>query len=346
MFRWDLGDGADLRMLELRHAPAFLAFVVANRAYLGPWLGWAYTITTVEDAEAFIQRGVARYAEDGLPWVGLWQDNEMVGGLLFFPLERVPRSTEIGYWLGEGAAGRGLMSRAVRAMLGLAFDELNINRMALQAEVDNARSRALAERLGFSFEGVRRHLWTNQGRLVDMASYAMLAEDWRRLAPASGADGLAEARRLRQAGEHERARGLLVELAAQRPDDAAAHYDAACVHDFLGLEREAVPYYTAAIRLGLSGEDLQGAYLGLGSTYRALGRYDDARATFLEGLERISGAADLQVFLAMARYNLGEHHEAVASLLRVIADTTADAATRRYGRALRFYAEDLDKVWG
>jgi ribosomal-protein-serine acetyltransferase len=180
MFRWDLGSGAELRVLELRHAAIFRAFVAANRSYLGPWLEWAYTITTLEDAEAFIRRGMARYAEDGLPWVGIWQDGQMVGGMLFFPLERPPRSTEIGYWLGESAAGHGLMSRAVRAMLSLAFDELQINRVALQAEVDNARSCALAERLGFSFEGVRRKSWVNQGRLVDMAGYAMLAEDWRR----------------------------------------------------------------------------------------------------------------------------------------------------------------------
>ncbi|MEI7645934.1 MAG: GNAT family protein [Chloroflexales bacterium] len=180
MFRWDLSDGAELRMLELRHAAAFLAFVAANRAYLGPWLEWAHTITTLEDAQMFIRRGIARYAEDGLPWVGLWQDDEMVGGILFFPLERPPRSTEIGYWLGERATGHGLMSRGVRAMLCLAFDDLQINRVALQAEVDNARSCALAERLGFSFEGVRRQSWVNQGRLVDMAGYAMLAEDWRR----------------------------------------------------------------------------------------------------------------------------------------------------------------------
>jgi RimJ/RimL family protein N-acetyltransferase len=345
MFRWDLGDGADLRMLELRHAPALLAFVAANRAYLRPWLDWGATMTSVEDAEALIRRGVTRYAEDGLPWAGIWQDNQMVGGMSFFPLERVPRSTEIGYWLGEGAAGRGLMSRAVRAMLGFVFDELTINRVALQAEVDNTRSRALAERLGFRFEGVRRQIWTNQGRLVDMAGYAMLAEDWRRLAPATGADGLAQARRLRQAGQHEPARALLVDLLAQRPDDAAAHYEAACVHDFLGREREAVPLYVAAIRLGLAGDDLRGAYLGLGSTYRALGHYAEARATFLEGLGRFPGAADLQAFLAMTRYNLGEHHEAVAALLRVLADTTSDPAARSYARAMRFYAEDLDRIW-
>jgi ribosomal-protein-serine acetyltransferase len=181
MFRWDLGDGIDMRMLEMRHAEEFLAFVAANRDHLGRWLSWGYTVKTVDDAREFIGRGIARYAEDGLPWVGIWESGQMAGGLLFFPLERLPRATEIGYWLGEGASGHGLMSRAARAILSLAFDELGLNRVALQVEVDNVRSCALAERLGFHLEGIRRQSGVNGDRLVDMAGYAMLADEWRRI---------------------------------------------------------------------------------------------------------------------------------------------------------------------
>jgi ribosomal-protein-serine acetyltransferase len=180
MFRYDLGDDAELRILEARHAEAFLNFVEANRAYLGEYLGWALDMQAVEDASAFIQRGLTRFAEDGLPWVGIWQDGEMVGGLLFFPLDRRARATEIGYWLGEHSSGRGLMTRAARAMLGFAFEELNVNRVGLQAEVGNQRSRAVAERLGFILEGIRRQAWVGgDGAFVDMASYSLLASEWR-----------------------------------------------------------------------------------------------------------------------------------------------------------------------
>jgi ribosomal-protein-serine acetyltransferase len=179
MFAYDLGDGAVLRILEARHAEEFLAFIAANSAYLGEYLGWALEIQTGEDARALIQRGLARFAEDGLPWVGVWQDGEMVGGLLFFPLDRRIRVTEIGYWLGEQAVGRGLMTRAARAMLGFLFDELDVNRVGLQAEVGNQRSRAVAERLGFAFEGVRRQGWVgSDGSFVDMATYALQASEW------------------------------------------------------------------------------------------------------------------------------------------------------------------------
>jgi len=180
MFTYDLGDGAELRILEARHAEEFLRFIAANRAYLGEYLGWALTMETVEYARDFIKRGLTRFAEDGLPMVGIWQDGKMAGGMLFFPLDYRVRATEIGYWLGEQATGRGLMTRAARAMLGFVFDEVGVNRVGLQAEVGNQRSRAVAERLGFTFEGIRRQSWVSKdGAFVDMATYSLLASEWR-----------------------------------------------------------------------------------------------------------------------------------------------------------------------
>jgi tetratricopeptide (TPR) repeat protein len=100
-----------------------------------------------------------------------------------------------------------------------------------------------------------------------------------------------------------------------------------------------------AISAGLSGEQLRGAYLGLGSTYRALGQYEDALAVFEEGLRNFPSAAELVVFRAMALYNLGRNKEAVAGLLTVVAGTSSDPAVQSYRRAISSYAEDLDRQW-
>jgi ribosomal-protein-serine acetyltransferase len=179
MFKHDLGDNAELRILEMRHATEFLEFIQANREHLSVWLGWGETINTLEDAQHFIKRGVTRYAEDGLPMIGIWQENTMVGGLLFFPLSRSIKGTEIGYWLGQTATGRGLMTRAVRAVLSFAFNDLKLNRVGLHADVRNTPSRALAERLGFTLEGIERQSWLLHGQLTDNAAYSMLADEWK-----------------------------------------------------------------------------------------------------------------------------------------------------------------------
>ena len=178
MFKHDLGDGAELRILEARHAVEFLQYVDQNREFLGRWLRWGTEITTVEEAEAFLRRGVTRYVEDGLPWVGIWYEGKMVGGVLFFPVESRILATEVGYWLGKGAIGRGLATRAVSAMLDYAFETLGLHRVALQAEVSNEKSIAVARRLGFTEEGIRRAAGVNQGRYVDMLAFSLLAEEW------------------------------------------------------------------------------------------------------------------------------------------------------------------------
>ena len=180
MFKHDLGDGADLRFLEVRHAVEILQFVDENRAHLDEFLGWSRSIHQLDDAERFLKRGIQRYAEDGLPSVGIWQDGVLAGGVLFFPLEANIQATEIGYWLGQRFTGRGLMSRAVTAMLSYCFDALKLNRVALGADVNNIRSRALAERLGFVYEGIRRNAWFLGNEWIDLAYYAMLKSDWQK----------------------------------------------------------------------------------------------------------------------------------------------------------------------
>lgn len=179
MFVYSLGDDVELRILRPHHAAEFLAFVERERQHLGQWLSWAHSITKPEEAERFLSRSVERFAADGLPWVGIWLHDVMVGGVLFFPVDKTIRSTDVGYWLAKGATGRGLVTRSVSAMLDYTFGELNLNRVGLQAEVGNVASEAVAQRLGFVREGVRRATWMNQGRFVDMVNYSLLAAEWK-----------------------------------------------------------------------------------------------------------------------------------------------------------------------
>ncbi len=156
---------------------------------------------------------------------------------------------------------------------------------------------------------------------------------------------LKEAEKLRAKDGHDEARQLLVQLAREYPTNPIVQYKTACVYDYLGLEKEAIPYYLAAIENDLPDAELRAAYLGLGSTYRILGQYADSRKILLEGLKAFPEAQEMKIFLAMTLYNLGEPHEAVSSLLKIVVDTTKNTDIKNYERAIRFYANDLDKTW-
>jgi tetratricopeptide (TPR) repeat protein len=159
-------------------------------------------------------------------------------------------------------------------------------------------------------------------------------------------EDLTRAIRLRKEGRAEETRAILLELAAERPDDPQVQYQCAWVHDSLGREREAVPFYERAIAGGLSGRDLEGAFVGLGSTYRSLGEYRRAVETLREGVARFPENRAMEVFLAMALYNVGEHREATESLLRTLSETSADRGISAYKEAILFYAGRLDETWG
>jgi tetratricopeptide (TPR) repeat protein len=158
-------------------------------------------------------------------------------------------------------------------------------------------------------------------------------------------DELERAIYLRENGRAEEARELLLEFVAEKPDDPQINYQCAWVHDLLGREHEAVPFHERAIEGGLTGEDLEGAMLGLGSTYRALGEYQRAVEALRGGTTRFPKNRAIQVFLAMALYNAGECREAVELLLRNLAETTGDEGISAYNRAILFYAGRLDDTW-
>lgn len=61
----------------------------------------------------------------------------------------------------------------------------------------------------------------------------------------------------------------------------------------------AVEYYKKAISLGLPDEELRYAYIGLGSTYRTLGQYNESREVLEEGLSKFQQDKAMAVFYAM-----------------------------------------------
>jgi tetratricopeptide (TPR) repeat protein len=152
-------------------------------------------------------------------------------------------------------------------------------------------------------------------------------------------------RAVRAAGDHDGALRLALELVQAQPTDAELQYELACLNDYLGQEAAAVRHYNAAIAAGLSGDLLRSAYLGLGSTYRALGAYAEALTVLDDGVRQFPDALELRVFRAMALYNAGRAKEAVEVLLRVVAQATSDADVSSYRRAIELYAEDIERKW-
>jgi tetratricopeptide (TPR) repeat protein len=156
---------------------------------------------------------------------------------------------------------------------------------------------------------------------------------------------IVEVVRLRDAGLFDASRALALLLLAEHPDDTALNLQAAWTHDTMGLEIEAVPFYERAIAAGLDGEDLRGALLGLGSTYRVIGRDADAVRTLAQGVSRFPDDGAMRAFYALALHSAGEDTQATQEFLHIILGTSQDPRINRYRRALTEYMEHPDELW-
>ena len=149
---------------------------------------------------------------------------------------------------------------------------------------------------------------------------------------------------LRTASQHTEALTILLDLNNANPDDARVNYELASTFGAEGVKDEAIGFYEHAIACGLEGDELRCAFIGLGSTYRNAGRFGDAARILQRGAAAFPDAPEFDVFLAMTRYHLGEHQEAMRLLLNHIAEYSAEPATQSHGRAIAYCAEHLDQA--
>ena len=177
-----LADELELVPWEPDHAEELFALVDANRAYLRRWLPWIDDCKRVDHEREFIQRARERTSAGGFD-AGIRHGGRLVGTVGYNSIDPLNRRGEIGYWLAESEQGKGVMTRCCGAVVHHGFATLNLNRVAIFCATDNARSRAVPERLGFTLEGVYREAEWLYDRFVDLAGYGMVAREWARLQP-------------------------------------------------------------------------------------------------------------------------------------------------------------------
>ena len=84
----------------------------------------------------------------------------------------------VGYWLLGGCRGKGRATRAVRLMASWALAEMGLGRLQLHTDPENVASQRVAERAGFTREGVlRAYNGRRDGTRADALVYSLLPQD-------------------------------------------------------------------------------------------------------------------------------------------------------------------------
>jgi len=176
--RLQILDDTYLRLLDEADAPELHRLIEANRAHLATWMAWA-TSQTLDGTLEFIRMAKGQLTGNDGFQTAVVLDGALIGMIGFHSLDWGNRSTSLGYWLAEGHQGRGTMTAAVRLLVGHALSVWELNRIEIRAALENRRSRAIPERLGFRQEGTLRQGELVNGRYFDCVVYSMLSAEWR-----------------------------------------------------------------------------------------------------------------------------------------------------------------------
>jgi RimJ/RimL family protein N-acetyltransferase len=133
---------------------------------------------TEEDAGEYIAIGHRGWADGTLTTFAITdaRGGDAVGSIGVHWLEPDQGVAETGYWVAPQARGRGLCTRALLLVARWAIEEGSLERLQLRADEKNTASRRVAEKAGFSQEGVLRSSRYNPRleRRVDFVMYSLL----------------------------------------------------------------------------------------------------------------------------------------------------------------------------
>ncbi len=167
-----------LEKLNLDHTQELYDLTALNREYLKEWLPWLDQIKSSDDTQAFIESTIKESSSGGAPNFAILYQGVICGVVGFHEINKQHRIGSIGYWLAEDHTGKGIITDAVRGLLKIGFDEFGLNKIEIRCAVDNSKSRAVPERLGFTYEATLRQCEWLYLKYVDHAIYSMLAAEY------------------------------------------------------------------------------------------------------------------------------------------------------------------------
>ena len=168
------GEGVVLRPWRLEDVPAVAA--ACQDAEIERWLAFVPQPYTEEDARFYIQ-DCLEAGKERTPFAITDAVTGKVIGSIDMRISRMLIG-HVGYWLAPEARGRGLTTAALAALSRWGFDELGLGRVELVTDPDNIASQRVAEKAGFTREGVLRSILINRdGSRRDGVMFSLLPSD-------------------------------------------------------------------------------------------------------------------------------------------------------------------------
>ncbi len=174
MFIKEVDSEIQLALVQPSFAYDFLRIRNNNLDYLSRWLAWPPHCSNEDEFLNFIRTSLQAYAEGKSLTCAIMYKGRLVGTASLNSINQSLSRAEIGYWIEESAQGNGIVTRVCHTLLDIIFNDLKLEKAELHAAVHNQPSRAVAERIGMTLEGIITRNENINGRIVDHAVYGRL----------------------------------------------------------------------------------------------------------------------------------------------------------------------------
>jgi RimJ/RimL family protein N-acetyltransferase len=185
-------DRYELRRFGRRDADALTTAVRNSLPELQKWLPWAHPGYNRDEASSYIRDSIQSWRE-GRAYDYAIRDSERtrdhLGNASIWAVSRMGRTGEIGYWTRTDHTTTGIATEAAGALVRVGFEHLGFHKINLRIAVGNRPSERVAEKLGFTRDGILREELLIRGAWVDHTLYALLEQEWR-AASRSALEGL------------------------------------------------------------------------------------------------------------------------------------------------------------
>ncbi|QJR14463.1 GNAT family N-acetyltransferase [Usitatibacter palustris] len=148
--------------------------LVESYPQLATWMPWAKQLQSSEETEAYAREAQAKWlARTTLDFTWYSKDGAVVGKGGLHTIDWAIPKFEIGYWVRTTRARQGFASEGTRALAEFARTHLGARRIEITSDARNLPSRRVAEKCGFTLEGIRlQSRRDNAGDLADSCMYA------------------------------------------------------------------------------------------------------------------------------------------------------------------------------
>ena len=148
-----------LRPLRYRDRRDWLEVRARNRAWLSPWEATSPLIEEAKNLPTYFEmvrfHNVEGRAGRSLSFA-IWSGDKLIGQITLSGISYgAHRGANIGYWIDQDFANRGITTRAVVLVTKYGFEKLRLHRIEIALRPENAASKRVAEKAGYQFEGLR-----------------------------------------------------------------------------------------------------------------------------------------------------------------------------------------------